>query len=217
MNEEQFKQLLIQAYRANSTEKQAAVLAIVDQHEGIVHRAHGDGNRLLHWASEGGNVNLMRGVIDRGSVVNAKDSFGADALMYAALRGHIPAATLLLDHGADLNATDNRGRNALMYAACNDKLDCAIFLLNRGSTFLPWTITARLRWICTVLFQALAPLSVMWSRSSAERSCVQPQRQRLIVWSKRTQNFEKRTQRFVAPLVSMLPCSSPTSSQTWSS
>ena len=99
MNEEQFKQLMGQVYSANTPEKQAAVLFIVDQHEGILHRAHGDGNRLLHWASMSGHVNMMRGVIDRGAVVNVKNSSGENALMCAAFKGHIPAATLLLDLG----------------------------------------------------------------------------------------------------------------------
>jgi len=87
MYEEQFKQLLEQACLARTTKEQAAVLAIVDQHEGIVHRATGGGNRLLHYASLGGQVNLMRGMIDRGAVVNAKDSCGEDALLCAAFDG----------------------------------------------------------------------------------------------------------------------------------
>jgi hypothetical protein len=136
MNEEQFVRFLTQAKHAKMAKKQAAVLAIVDQHEGMVHRADEDGDRLLHWASMGGHVNLMRGVIDRGAVVNAKNSCGSDALMWATLNGHIPAATLLLDHGADLNARDNDGWNALMIAACKDKIDCAVFLLNRGVDLL---------------------------------------------------------------------------------
>ena len=47
MNEEQFEQLLWKACKSITPEEQAAVLAIVDQHEGIVHRADGYGNRLL--------------------------------------------------------------------------------------------------------------------------------------------------------------------------
>ena len=136
MNEEQFSQFMGQFYSANTAEKQVAVLAIVDQHEGIVHRANWDGVRLLHKASISGRLNLMRGVIDRGAVVNAKNSDGADALMLAAFNGQIPAATLLLDHGADLNARDNSGWNALMWAAYKDMIDCAVFLLNRGVDLL---------------------------------------------------------------------------------
>ena len=136
MDEEQFMQLLWKARKSIASEEQAAVLAIVDQHEGIVHRADGYGNRLLHWASEGGRLNLMRGVIDRGAVVNAKNSCGANALMDAAFYDRIPATTLLLDHGADLNARNNSGWNALMHAAMNDKLDCAVFFLNRGVDLL---------------------------------------------------------------------------------
>ena len=91
---------------------------------------------MLDNASPYGHFNLMRGLIDRGAAVNAKNSFGSDALMWAAFYGHIPAATLLLDHGADLNARDNYGQNALMFAVSHDKLDCAVFLLNRGFDLL---------------------------------------------------------------------------------
>jgi len=101
---EQFTQFLVHAQNAYTPEKQAAVLAIVDQHVGIVHRNNEKGFTLLHDASAVGRVNLMRGLIDRGAVVNAKSSYGANALMWAAYNGQIPAATLLLDHGADFNA-----------------------------------------------------------------------------------------------------------------
>jgi len=131
MNDDEFYKLSLKANYANTAEKVAEVLSIVDQHEGIVHRADENGYRLLHRASMGG-TELIRGLIDRGAEVSAKDSYGTDALMYAAWNGHIPAATLLLDRGADVNARENDGQNALMFAAKNDKLDCAVFLLTRG-------------------------------------------------------------------------------------
>ena len=56
MNDGEFNNLLNKAYHANTAEKVAEVLAIVDQHEGIVHRADGNGWRLLHLASSGGHV-----------------------------------------------------------------------------------------------------------------------------------------------------------------
>ena len=132
MNNYEFGNLLQQADLASTAEYVAEVLSIVDQHEGIVHRANEGGSRLLHWASMGGHVDLIRGLIDRGAEVSAKDSDGRDALMWASLEGHIPAATLLLDRGADMNAIANNGQNALMEASKLDKLDCAVFLLIRG-------------------------------------------------------------------------------------
>ena len=45
MDEEQFMQLLWKARKSITPEEQAEVLAIVDQHEGIVHRANVGGNR----------------------------------------------------------------------------------------------------------------------------------------------------------------------------
>ena len=117
MDEGQFAQFLWKACKSITSEEQEAVLAIVDQHQGIVHRANGDGERLLHYASLGGHENLMRGVIDRGAVVNAKNIGGSDALMWVAINNQIPAAALLLDHGADLKARDNEHQTALMLAA----------------------------------------------------------------------------------------------------
>ena len=65
VNDEEFRHLLYKASKADTAEKVAAVLAVVDQHEGIVHRARPeDGSRLLHWASDGGHVDLIRGLID---------------------------------------------------------------------------------------------------------------------------------------------------------
>ena len=132
MNEELFAQFLTQACATITPEEQAAVLAIVDQHGLIVHRANGSGNRLLHYASLGGHENLMRGLIDRGAVVDAKNIGGSDALMWVAINNQIPAAALLLDHGADLKARDNEHQTALMLAAWIDNLDCAVLLLSRG-------------------------------------------------------------------------------------
>ena len=128
----EFDNLLNKANEADTAEDVAEVLAIVDRHEGIVHRANEDGCRLLHWASGSGHVDLIRGLIDRGAEVSAKTSTGSDALMWASFNGHIPAVTLLLDHGADVNARDNDGLNALMFAAMYDKLEFAVFLLTRG-------------------------------------------------------------------------------------
>ena len=206
MNDEQFEEFLGQARRANTPEKQTAVLAIVDHHAGIVHRADEKGFRLLDYASARGYMNLMRGVIDRGAVVNAKNTGGVDALMSAAFNGRIPAATLLLDHGADLNARDNDGQNALMFAARNDKLDCAVFLLNRGVDLLAVDNNGK---------TALDLYGII----GLSDEVVKEQRRKVL--REAYANAEvvrlKKSLCFVAPLASMPPCSSPKSSQTWSS
>ena len=78
------------------------VLAAVDLNPVLATLRHtGGGIRLLHWACEGGHVELASSLLDRGSVLHARTVCGRDALYYASHRGHVPVVSLLLDRGAD--------------------------------------------------------------------------------------------------------------------
>ncbi len=81
--------------------------------------------------------------------VNAKNSFGKTALMYAAQYGFKDSVKILLDSGADINTQTNEGnledfcwndicvisgeRTALMYAVQEGHLDIARYLVERGA------------------------------------------------------------------------------------
>ena len=107
MSEEAFKQLLLQARRGET----AAVLAAVDQDRRLAVRASLDEEETLFQSScrgwplpfDRGHLELARGLLERGSILLAKDSSGADAGYRASAWGHEALLAFLLDKGADPN------------------------------------------------------------------------------------------------------------------
>lgn len=65
-------------------------------------------------AAQTGNIKAARVLLDEGADINAKNSHGMTALMFAAMRDEEGLLEFLLDKGADVNATDNNGVTALM-------------------------------------------------------------------------------------------------------
>ena len=123
--------------RARSGETEA-VLEACRQHQGLVHRATMSGDRLLHFACKGGNLELARGLLDLGAVVDARTDGGWDALMCASRdgqKGHAAIVTLLLDRGAD-PCSRNAYATALCIAAMYDHLQVCLILLNRGADLM---------------------------------------------------------------------------------
>ena len=141
MNDQEFNHLLGRAYKGETE----AVLSAVDAEPGLATRGNAAGNgwiqgtTLLHQASDCGRVDLVRGLLDRGADVHAKDTGagdGRDALMWACYFGRVPVATLLLDRGADVNATSSRGQTALFFAAQRDRLEPALLLISRSADLM---------------------------------------------------------------------------------
>ena len=110
MNEQQFKQLQLQAYCRAAP----AVLAVVDNEPGLVTRGCEEhGRTLLHWACLGGQADLSRSLLDRKADVNQRTNDGGDALMAASVAGHCNVIELLTSRGADIDAKQswwNRAR-----------------------------------------------------------------------------------------------------------
>ena len=57
-------------------------------------------------AAESGNLELVKMFASSGANINARDSFGATALMKACLQEQLELVRLLLDFGADVNIRD---------------------------------------------------------------------------------------------------------------
>jgi ankyrin repeat protein len=72
-------------------------------------------------------------LLDQGSDVNAGDTTGATALMYASALGEPNLIDLLIAGKADVNRADNNGRTALMNATSNAHADCVQRLLAAGA------------------------------------------------------------------------------------
>jgi ankyrin repeat protein len=70
-------------------------------------------------AAQKGNLNVIKSILDKGTDINAKDSFGASALDRASIWGHADIVKLLIANGADVNIKDNSGISVLMTASSN--------------------------------------------------------------------------------------------------
>ncbi|KAK3270088.1 hypothetical protein CYMTET_21500 [Cymbomonas tetramitiformis] len=75
----------------------------------------GTGQRPLHGAAEGGMVEILRELVDKGADVEAEDGKGRTALMLALVFGQEAAARALLEAGAGVKA--GTGRRPLHAAA----------------------------------------------------------------------------------------------------
>jgi hypothetical protein len=91
MDDDEFDQLLNQA-RDGET---AAVLAAVDLDPALATRGNNGGSRLLHLACDGGHLELVMGLLNRGSDVYARDISGWDALFCASPRVKDPSQSPL--------------------------------------------------------------------------------------------------------------------------
>ena len=128
MNEEEFQDLL---YRASGGET-AFVLAAVDQDLALLNRADQDGVRLLHYACDGGELELVQGLVERGSDLHAKDDAGEDALYLAVNNKKLTVATYLLDRGAD-PCTRTDDWTVLGWAAFRGYHEMCLLLVSHGA------------------------------------------------------------------------------------
>ena len=72
---------------------------------------------LVMYAAAFGSPEALRMLIDAGADVNAKNSFDATALMWAA--GDPVKARILIEHGANVNSVSKQGRTPLIIAAAH--------------------------------------------------------------------------------------------------
>jgi len=73
-----------------------------------------DSTSPLSLAVQAGDTNEIVRLIKSGADINAKNSFGTTALMFAAMSSQFDAARILLANGADIHAMDNQGFTVLM-------------------------------------------------------------------------------------------------------
>ena len=88
------------------------------------------GYTALMWASEYGNLEAAKLLIENGADVNAKDKYGDTALIEA---GHLEVVKLLIENGADVNAKNEDGKTALMRASREGHLEVVKYLIENGA------------------------------------------------------------------------------------
>ena len=84
-------------------------------------------------ATRDGDVNAVRGLLDGGADVNARDETTRTPLMYATVKNQKEVVQLLLERGADVNARSDKGETALTLAARQGHPEIAQALLRKGA------------------------------------------------------------------------------------
>lgn len=74
------------------------------------------GMGLLHRAAAGGDLEMLRLLLERGASPNAASDVGNTPLMLAAANGHLAAVELLLKQGADPERQNRWGYTAQAWA-----------------------------------------------------------------------------------------------------
>jgi|GEM_PF-1199551 len=76
------------------------------------------------------STTLAQLLLDHKADVNASNTEGVTALMYASLHPNTEIAKFLIDHKADVNATNNKGETALTFAVLNNNTEIAKLLID---------------------------------------------------------------------------------------
>lgn len=86
-----------------------------------------NGETILHCAADGGSIEIMKFLLEKGLDVNAKDDRGMTPLIHATIASPFPGdrapteiVRFLIAHGADVDAKDAKGRTA--YDLASQKL-----------------------------------------------------------------------------------------------
>ena len=92
------------------------------------------GRTALIWATNEADAHpeLLPVLIEAGANVDAQDSKGATALLYASIHGHIDSARILIEAGADVNVRMGR-TTALGFALEHEHADLVRLLLHSGA------------------------------------------------------------------------------------
>ncbi|XP_071095493.1 putative ankyrin repeat protein RF_0381 [Haliotis cracherodii] len=102
--------------------KKGANLILVDNND----------NNILHYASEGGNVDIVEYILAQNIVdINSREKTGQTAVMKAAWRGKRNVFHFLVTKGANLSSVDTYG-NTILYLACQSRnMNIVKYILSR--------------------------------------------------------------------------------------
>jgi len=91
------------------------------------------GRTSLCSASEEGDLETVRSLLDGGVDVNERDAFQSTALLLATSRGKFEVARLLIEYGADVNSHNKMGVTPLFPATEENHFDMVSLLLDHGA------------------------------------------------------------------------------------
>ena len=118
---------------------------------------------LLHAAVTGGQLEMVRELLERGASVDLPSGLGRTAFMEAAHRGHLPILRFLLQRSTNPNLQDSDGSTTLMHAAYKGQEACVQALLhananpelldNKGRTALRYSEAGGLKVIADLIWK----------------------------------------------------------------
>lgn len=82
----------------------------------------------LHYAATGGQVEVMKVLLEKSAFIDAESPNGTTPLMMAAMYGTPEAVKLLIDEGADLAMKNQQGMTALDFASKGNRPDAVALL-----------------------------------------------------------------------------------------
>ncbi|XP_043568562.1 fibronectin type 3 and ankyrin repeat domains protein 1 isoform X2 [Chiloscyllium plagiosum] len=93
------------------------------------------GSSAIHWATDGGHINVIEWMINEGCKVDITDGhlLWTPLMRVAVLNGSTEIASLLIKAGANVNIQDKKGTTPLMVAVLNSYENLVQLLLNNGA------------------------------------------------------------------------------------
>ncbi len=79
------------------------------------------------------HLDVVKYLVSQGADINAMDTYGKTALMYAAQKGQLSIVKYLIAQGADVNHKDSNGATALTDAAQFGNLEVVKYLVSKGA------------------------------------------------------------------------------------
>ncbi|WP_353272048.1 ankyrin repeat domain-containing protein [Wolbachia endosymbiont (group A) of Nomada goodeniana] len=124
--------------RASSIGNQECVEAILNRFEDTESRDPAISSKLLHYAVEKGDYDLVNSLIKNDANVNIQDRNNKTALHYAVssygdIQNVNKMVMLLVESGAKIDTQDSDGKTALHYAAASNKDEIVRLLLKEGA------------------------------------------------------------------------------------
>jgi hypothetical protein len=122
-------QAIIDAVRRNDL---SAVRQMLRANARSVAATDGDGATPLHWAANGGNLDMMRLLIQNGANVNQRQNNGWTPAHSAADGDRYESIRILMEQGADVNALSQNGNAPIHVAAMSGRCGAIEFLHTAG-------------------------------------------------------------------------------------
>ena len=106
---------------------------VIERSQNVRSRGFSDNVTPLHLASEKGQVEVARMLIERGADEAAQNEYGDIPLHLASRKGEVEVVRMLIERGADVAAQNKDGDTPLHLASQNGEVDVVCMLIEHGA------------------------------------------------------------------------------------